>query len=196
MSLTAFCFRKREIRGVVQLEAASESLESVIFAMQSAGILVPPTVDERGESRDEPNQLLWQITHGMIEKFMPGFMGSIVPSPPQAPSPVRVVRSTRSSTFPAIAAEWQNLTPFWHKRAPVEKVTRNAAALNGTSRYHRLHDPLLSNCYCLHFFAAVSVLLSYLLFYNEAPRPVEQTRSLQQRGRFPDQTQLIHVSTF
>lgn len=141
------------------MEAASESLESVIFAMQSAGILVPPTVDKHGDSRDEPNRLLWQITRDMIEKFMPGFMGSVVPPPPQAP--VRVGRSTRSSTFPAMSDEWKNSTPFWRQSAPIEKVVRNAAALNGT--YHRLlHDPLLSDCFCSYFLQpCVSVSIIY-----------------------------------
>jgi brefeldin A-resistance guanine nucleotide exchange factor 1 len=74
----------------VQSEAVPESLKNVILVMQSAGILVPPTVDERGDPRDEPNRLLWQITHDKIEQFMPGFMESVIPPPP----PVTVVPST------------------------------------------------------------------------------------------------------
>ncbi|KAH9180347.1 Sec7-like domain is implicated in guanine nucleotide exchange function [Lactarius sanguifluus] len=82
-------------------EAVPESLKNVILVMQSAGLLVPPTVDERGDPRDEPNRLLWQITHDKIEQFMPGFMGSVIPPPP-APS-------TGPATIAATSAEKPDL---------------------------------------------------------------------------------------
>jgi ribosome-binding protein aMBF1 (putative translation factor) len=111
------------------LEAVSESLEDVIFAMQSTGILVPPTVDEHSDSGDEPSQLLWQITQDMTEHLMPGFMESIIPLPP-----VTAVRSTWSPTIAATSAEWKNSMSVWREKAPVAKVTRNAAALNAARR--------------------------------------------------------------
>ncbi|KAH9048480.1 Sec7-like domain is implicated in guanine nucleotide exchange function [Lactarius hengduanensis] len=82
-------------------EAVPESLKNVILVMQSAGLLVPPTVDERGNPRDEPNRLLWQITHDKIEQFMPGFMGSVIPP---APAP-----STGPTTIAATSAEKPDL---------------------------------------------------------------------------------------
>ncbi|KAH9030672.1 Sec7-like domain is implicated in guanine nucleotide exchange function [Lactarius pseudohatsudake] len=82
-------------------EAVPESLKNVILVMQSAGLLVPPTVDERGDPRDEPNRLLWQITHDKIEQFMPGFMGSVIPP---APAP-----STGPTTIAATSAEKPDL---------------------------------------------------------------------------------------
>lgn len=67
--------------------------------MQSAGMLVPPTVDDRGDPQDEPNRL-WQITYDKIEQFMPGFMESVIPPPT-----VTVVPSTGPSTIPATSTE-------------------------------------------------------------------------------------------
>ena len=81
-----------------------ESLKNVILVMQSAGILVPPMVDERGDPRDEPNRLLWQITHEKVEQFMPGFMRSVIP-PPLVP----VVPSTGPTTIAATSAEKPDL---------------------------------------------------------------------------------------
>lgn len=97
--------------------------------MQSTGILVPPTVDEHSDSGDEPSQLLWQITQDMTEHLMPGFMESIIPLPP-----VTAVRSTWSPTIAATSAEWKNSMSVWREKAPVAKVTRNAAALNAARR--------------------------------------------------------------
>jgi hypothetical protein len=144
----------------------SESLEDVIFAMQSTGILVPPTVDEHSDSGDEPSQLLWQITQDMTEHLMPGFMESIIPLPP-----VTAVRSTWSPTIAATSAEWKNSMSVWREKAPVAKVTRNAAALNGA--YRILYDPLVTDCFFLPFFAAVRVLLrlSYLFISIRPPGP-------------------------
>ena len=90
----------------VQSEAVLESLKNVILVMQSAGILVPPTVDESGDPRDEPNQLLWQITHDKIEQSMPGFMESVIPPPP-----VTVVPSTGPSAIVPTSAETPDLMP-------------------------------------------------------------------------------------
>jgi hypothetical protein len=122
-----------------QFETVSESLENVIFAMQSAGILVPPAVDERSDSGDEPNQLLWDITQDTIEQFMPGFMESVIPLPA-----VTASRSTWSSLSASTSAGWQTSMPIWREKAPVAKVTRNAAVLNGMFR--RLYDPLVTGC--------------------------------------------------
>ncbi|KAI9446656.1 Sec7-like domain is implicated in guanine nucleotide exchange function [Lactarius indigo] len=82
-------------------EAVPESLKNVILVMQSAGLLVPPTVDERGDPRGEPNRLLWQITHDKIEQFMPGFMESVIPPP--------LVLSTGPITVTATSAEKPDL---------------------------------------------------------------------------------------
>jgi brefeldin A-resistance guanine nucleotide exchange factor 1 len=84
-------------------EAVPESLKNVILVMQSADMLVPPTVDGRGDPQDEPNRL-WQITYDKIEQFMPGFMESVIPPPT-----VTVVPSTGPSTVAATSAEKPDL---------------------------------------------------------------------------------------
>lgn len=82
-------------------EAVPESLKNVILVMQSAGLLVPPTVDERGDPRDEPNRLLWQITHDKIEQFMPGFMGSVIPPAPAPSTGPTTITSAEKPDSPA-----------------------------------------------------------------------------------------------
>jgi hypothetical protein len=71
--------------------------------MQSADMLVPPTVDGRGDPQDEPNRL-WQITYDKIEQFMPGFMESVIPPPT-----VTLVPSMGPSTTPVTSAEKSDL---------------------------------------------------------------------------------------
>ncbi|KAN0128483.1 Sec7-like domain is implicated in guanine nucleotide exchange function [Lactarius tabidus] len=84
-------------------EAVPESLKNVILVMQSADMLVPPTVDGRGDPQDEPNRL-WQITYDKIEQFMPGFMESVIPPPT-----VTLVPSMGPSTTPVTSAEKSDL---------------------------------------------------------------------------------------
>jgi hypothetical protein len=56
-----------------------ESLKNVILVMHAAGMLVPPLAIEHGDSRDQQQRQLWDITHDKIERFMPGFMESVLP---------------------------------------------------------------------------------------------------------------------
>jgi len=79
-------------------EAVPESLKNVILVMQSADMLVPPTVNDGGDPREEPSRRLWQITYDKIEQFMPGFMESVIPPPT-----VAVVPSTGESIAAASA---------------------------------------------------------------------------------------------
>ena len=79
--------------------------------MQSAGMLVPPTVDDHGDPQDEPDRL-WQITYDKIEQFMPGFMESVIPPPTvtvvPSTGPSTPVTSTEKPDLPAPNAEEEN----------------------------------------------------------------------------------------
>ncbi|THH10280.1 hypothetical protein EW145_g1429 [Phellinidium pouzarii] len=63
-------------------EAVPESLKNVVLVMNAMDILVPPcTPDQRSELQKQ----LWDATHERIERFLPGFLDEIVPSPPPPP---------------------------------------------------------------------------------------------------------------
>jgi len=69
----------------------------VILVMHAAGMLIPLSAEEHGDSRNEGQ--LWHITQEKIEQFIPGFIESIVTLSPPVPSSVEL------STTPALTAE-------------------------------------------------------------------------------------------
>ncbi|EAU88400.2 Sec7 domain-containing protein [Coprinopsis cinerea okayama7 len=65
-------------------EAVPESLKNVLLVMNAVGILVPPAPE--GEEQDQLRKTLWTATHERLERFLPGFLQSVI-APPQAPIP-------------------------------------------------------------------------------------------------------------
>ncbi|TFK25038.1 Sec7 domain-containing protein [Coprinopsis marcescibilis] len=70
-------------RGDQLYEAVPESLKNVLLLMNAVGILVPPVPE--GEPQDELRRTLWTTTHERMERFLPGFLASIVPVPAAMP---------------------------------------------------------------------------------------------------------------
>jgi golgi-specific brefeldin A-resistance guanine nucleotide exchange factor 1 len=64
---------------IIQSEAVLESLKNVILVMHAADMLIPPSATEHDSTRDQPRRQLWHMTHDKIERFMPGFMESVIP---------------------------------------------------------------------------------------------------------------------
>lgn len=60
-------------------EAIPESLKNVLLVMNAAGILVPP--QETDDKQDELHRTLWTATHERMERFLPGFLTDVIPSP-------------------------------------------------------------------------------------------------------------------
>lgn len=60
--------------------------------MHAAGMLLPPLAEEHGDLRHEGQ--LWHITHDKIEQFIPGFIESVIPLSPPAPSSVELSTTT------------------------------------------------------------------------------------------------------
>ena len=78
-----------------------ESLKNVVLVMHAAGILVPPLAAERGDTRDELQRQLWLVTHDKIERFMPGFMESVIPlSSPSSIEPLTTAAATAEKSNP------------------------------------------------------------------------------------------------
>ncbi|EGN96105.1 hypothetical protein SERLA73DRAFT_112215 [Serpula lacrymans var. lacrymans S7.3] len=63
-------------------EAVSESLKNVVLVMNAANILVPPKAED---DRDEQQRTLWTATHARIERFLPGFLAHVIPTPEVLP---------------------------------------------------------------------------------------------------------------
>ncbi|KAF8350870.1 Sec7-like domain is implicated in guanine nucleotide exchange function [Amanita rubescens] len=61
-------------------EAVPESLKNIVLVMNTSGILVSPPVSGE-DSRDERQRTLWSATHERIERFLPGFLREVIPSP-------------------------------------------------------------------------------------------------------------------
>ncbi|KAJ7470334.1 hypothetical protein FB451DRAFT_1339866 [Mycena latifolia] len=57
-------------------EAVPESLKNVVLVMHAAQILVPPSADDK---RDDRQRTLWTATNERVERFLPGFIGSVIP---------------------------------------------------------------------------------------------------------------------
>ncbi|KAG1879363.1 hypothetical protein C8R48DRAFT_588959 [Suillus tomentosus] len=80
-------------------EAVSESLKNVVLVMNAANILVPPSQEDQ---RDEHQRTLWTATQARLERFLPGFLTEVIPTPQlQLPPPTPVPGST--SAVPATA---------------------------------------------------------------------------------------------
>ncbi|KAH8108152.1 Sec7-domain-containing protein [Cristinia sonorae] len=68
-------------------EAVPESLKNVILVMSATGSLVPPPAGDE-DTREPRQKALWAATHERIERFLPGFLGDVLPSPePQLSTP-------------------------------------------------------------------------------------------------------------
>lgn len=70
-------------------EAVSESLKNVVLVMNAANILVPPSQEDQ---RDEHQRTLWTATQARLERFLPGFLTEVIPTPqlqlpPSTPAP-------------------------------------------------------------------------------------------------------------
>ncbi|KAG1835732.1 hypothetical protein EV424DRAFT_1524157 [Suillus variegatus] len=59
-------------------EAVSESLKNVVLVMNAANILVPPSQEDQ---RDEHQRTLWTATQARLERFLPGFLTEVIPTP-------------------------------------------------------------------------------------------------------------------
>ena len=46
--------------------------------MNASDILVPPSLEDH---RSEKQRALWAATHERIERFLPGFLDEVIPSP-------------------------------------------------------------------------------------------------------------------
>ncbi|KAJ7684708.1 hypothetical protein DFH06DRAFT_1355274 [Mycena polygramma] len=57
-------------------EAVPESLKNVVLVMHAAQILVPPSADDK---RDARQRTLWTATNERVERFLPGFIASVIP---------------------------------------------------------------------------------------------------------------------
>ncbi|KAI0637119.1 Sec7-domain-containing protein [Trametes polyzona] len=83
-------------------EAVPESLKNVLLVMNATGLLVPPTLPE--DTRDERQASLWDATHERIERFLPGFLDDIIPTPPPPPPPQPAPVPPSSAPEPASPA--------------------------------------------------------------------------------------------
>lgn len=71
-------------------EAVPESLKNVILVMHASGLLVPPTQDD---TRDKRQRELWAASQERIERFLPGFLAELLPSPGM-PTPANATKET------------------------------------------------------------------------------------------------------
>ncbi|EMD38471.1 hypothetical protein CERSUDRAFT_113640 [Gelatoporia subvermispora B] len=65
-------------------EAVPESLKNVLLVMNATDLLVPP-ISASDDQRDDRQKALWAATHERVERFLPGFLDDVIPSPPPAP---------------------------------------------------------------------------------------------------------------
>ncbi|KAJ8595613.1 Sec7-domain-containing protein [Rhizopogon salebrosus TDB-379] len=79
-------------------EAVSESLKNVVLVMNAADILVPPSQDDQ---RDEQQRTLWTATQARLDRFLPGFLAEVIPTPQLRPSTPTEVST---SATPAVAS--------------------------------------------------------------------------------------------
>jgi brefeldin A-resistance guanine nucleotide exchange factor 1 len=52
--------------------------------MNASGDLIPPSPEDH---RTEKQRALWAATHERIERFLPGFLNEVIPTPPPASKP-------------------------------------------------------------------------------------------------------------
>jgi len=70
----------------------------VVLVMNAADILVPPSQDDQ---RDERQRTLWTATQARLDRFLPGFLAEVIPTPQLRPStPIEV----STSATPAVAS--------------------------------------------------------------------------------------------
>ncbi|KAJ6500445.1 hypothetical protein C8R45DRAFT_896478 [Mycena sanguinolenta] len=60
-------------------EAVPESLKNVVLVMHAAQILVPPPPAESEDARTDRQRTLWVATNERVERFLPGFIASVIP---------------------------------------------------------------------------------------------------------------------
>ncbi|KAL5533225.1 GEA2 [Sanghuangporus sanghuang] len=85
-------------------EAVPESLKNVILVMNAMDILVPPAPEDK---RTERQKEVWRATRERIERFLPGFLDEVIPSPlPPPPPPAAPVPASEPAppTTPEIAS--------------------------------------------------------------------------------------------
>ncbi|KAF8577240.1 Sec7-domain-containing protein [Ramaria rubella] len=58
-------------------EAVPESLKNVLLVMNASEILIPPSDPDL---RDERQKSMWAATQERIDRFIPGFLGDVIPS--------------------------------------------------------------------------------------------------------------------
>ncbi|CAK5279479.1 unnamed protein product [Mycena citricolor] len=58
-------------------EAVPESLKNVVLVLHAAQILVPPSADDQ---RDARQKTFWTASQERIERFLPGFLASVIPA--------------------------------------------------------------------------------------------------------------------
>lgn len=65
--------------------------------MQSSGFLAPPTVPD---TRTDKQKLLWSTAYTRIERFLPGFLNEVIPTPviPAPPAPSTTDAAPEMST--------------------------------------------------------------------------------------------------
>lgn len=80
-------------------EAVSESLKNVVLVMNAANILVPPSQEDQ---RDEHQRTLWTATQARLERFLPGFLTEVIPTP-QLQLPPSTLAPESTSTVPVVA---------------------------------------------------------------------------------------------
>ncbi|KAI0721619.1 Sec7-domain-containing protein [Cerioporus squamosus] len=78
-------------------EAVPESLKNVLLVMNATGLLVPPSSPE--DDRDERQVALWAATHERIERFLPGFLDEIIPTPPPKSAAVPAPAESQASSL-------------------------------------------------------------------------------------------------
>ncbi|KZT74208.1 Sec7-domain-containing protein [Daedalea quercina L-15889] len=59
-------------------EAIPESLKNVVLVMNATGLLVQPV---HPDTRDELQKQLWDASFERIQRFLPGFLGEVLPEP-------------------------------------------------------------------------------------------------------------------
>ncbi|ESK85960.1 golgi-specific brefeldin a-resistance guanine nucleotide exchange factor 1 (bfa-resistant gef 1) [Moniliophthora roreri MCA 2997] len=65
-------------------EAVPESLKNVLLVMNAAQILVPPSPQD---NRDQRQRTLWTATSERLERFLPGFLNEVIPTPASPVTP-------------------------------------------------------------------------------------------------------------
>lgn len=66
--------------------------------MNATGILVPPLSDTTGIPRSELQQQLWDATRERMDRFLPGLLDDVIPSPPPLPSQASNPPATEEGT--------------------------------------------------------------------------------------------------